>query len=169
MGFRDLKERSCTIQYPWDTSLLLDLVDLMTSPVLLLLVIVGSYHTGRFLMNYLYPVCSRLTQSALQSVLGRLRRTRPPRVPTISDPRRERARPEGARPERVRPNCVRPDPSTTAPRLATHETPGTLAILTPARDPPVALVNALNDYQTRAQPKSPKPRARAPRKNPEVP
>ena len=148
MGFYDLKDRTCTIQYPYDTYLVLVLTDYLTSPVVLYLITIGSIRTVRLLARAVLPLLARIGRASWRSVYGRFRRDRTPRTVTVADPpRRDRTRPH-------------------RPVAAHQATPGSLAILTPARDPPEALVTALNNYQNRAQRDSPRPRVRVPRNNP---
>ena len=147
MGFHDLKDRTCTIQYPYDTYLVLVLTDYLTSPVVLYLITIGSIRTVRLLARAVLPLLARIGRASWRSVYGRFRRDRTPRTTTVADPPRR---------DRVRPHRPTANPQTT---------PGSLAILTPARDPPEALVTALNNYQNRAQRDSPRPRVRVPRKD----
>ena len=135
MGTYGSRERSCTVQYPADTQLILELTDVMSSPVVLFLIAVGTYHTGRYLACVLIPESSRLISALWQRISIRVHRRPVQYPPTIRDPPRERPRTPRQRP---------------SPRTRPSDAPGSLAILTPAKDPPVALVAALNDYQNRA-------------------
>ena len=146
MGTRLFKDGSCTIQYPFDTNLILDLADVMTSPVILFLISVGAYQTGAYFIREILPYGLRWIRTALQNLSLRLRSARERRSPTIRDPTiLERPTP------RRRPQT---------PRNVNINTPGSLAILTPARDPPPALITALNDYQNQAAATPISPRAR---------
>ena len=147
MGTGTLRDRTCTIQYPVDTYLLLELADVMTSPVLLFLIAVGAYHTGRYIAQTIWPHCSRWAQSLMQKISVRVRPSRGRREPTVRPP---------ARRERPAPNSR---PST--PRNQPVDAPRALAILTPARDPPRALITALNEYQNQVAVEPETPRARA--------
>ena len=146
MGTSRYRDRSCTIQYPLDTYLILELADVMTSPVILFLIAVGAFHTGRYIRLYIWPHCARWAQSVLQKISVRVRTERNRRSPTIRPPARRE-------PER-RPGT---------PQNQNVETPGSLAILTPARNPPRALVNALHNYQDQAVIGPNSPRARTPK------
>ena len=151
MGTSRYRDRSCTIQYPLDTYLILELADVMTSPVILFLIAVGAFHTGRYIRLYIWPHCARWAQSILQKISVRVRSERNHRSPTIRPPsRRERPGPE----RRLG-----------TPRNQSAEAPGSLAILTPARNPPRALVNALHHYQDQAVIAPNSPRARNPKTN----
>ena len=146
MGNGTLRERSCTIQYPIDTYLLLELSEVMTSPVILFLIAVGAYHTGRFIATVLLPQCSRWAQSAWRNISVRVQNRRNQRSPTIR-------------------NSPRRNQQLLSPRHRPENAPGSLAILTPARDPPPALITALNDYQKQAGagPDTPRSRKQKPR------
>ena len=146
MGTRLFKDGTCTIQYPFDTNLILDLADVMTSPVILFLISVGAYQTGAYFVREILPYGLRWIRTVLQNLSVRLRTIRERRSPTIRDPL-----------VIERPTPRRRPPT---PRNANLNAPGSLAILTPARDPPQALVTALNDYQNQAASTPNSPRAR---------
>ena len=86
MGTGTLRDRTCTIQYPVDTYLILELADVMTSPVILFLIAVGAYHTGRYIVQTAWPHCSRWAQSLIQKISVRVRPPRNRREPTIRAP-----------------------------------------------------------------------------------
>ena len=118
----------------------------MTSPVVLFLISVGAYQTGAYFVREILPYGLRWIRTALQNLTVRLRSVRERRIQTIRDPTiTDRPTP------RRRPQT---------PRNTNINTPGSLAILTPARDPPPALITALNDYQNQAEATPISPRVR---------
>ena len=156
MGSLVVRDRSCTVQYPYDVHLLLELADAMTVPFLFLLMIIGGYHLGRYISEFLLPILSAWAQHSWQVATQRWRREpeRPaPRNNTIRSPARQ---PRAARPPRAR-------SATPLPRENSPLPPGSLAILTPARHPPTALVEALNQYQNRVDRPQQPPDPRTPR------
>ena len=163
MGVLTVRDRHCSVQFPYDIHLLLELTDAMTSPLIFLLLVVGAYHTGRFVWKVILPFLAQRAQATWARATARWARDMPraaPPEPTIrTTPRRDRRPPV-------------PRDRTPSPRPRQDRSPvppGSLAILTPAKNPPAALIEALNRYQAQADQERPREANRSPRARPSRP
>ena len=150
------EDRTCTVQYTLNLSIPHGTSNAALDAGILVLALIGLLALIYLSLRPLVPCCRKWSKTAWALVTCPHRASLPP-VATASDrvtPRLPPAR-RLRRRDRERP--------TTPPLDLTPLSPGSLAILTPAHDPPIGLVQALNTYQTVAAkaPSPPLTRARA--------
>ena len=146
MGGRLTHPRSCTVLYPWDVGILLDLSEWIPAYLLLLLLGIGAYtvlsHISRSLRTQV-PQTYRRASTAFSQWSRSLSRAYYPQWLNLRRPRPPRRRDSLTNPSPRAPRS----PAPRSPRREPLPPPSTVSILAPMRDPPYELVQALEDYQ----------------------